>query len=328
MPPQKKNRLIVDPTSDMDEATNIQGKIQFQKQGSISITGEKSVAKKVGEQSKDEEKELKARTDGEEPVVAKLRGISKCGNEYGRSRCDAVEQVGRKFRVISNDKKNEGESKSDGDKLLSQNFGELCRNEKDNAESVYDVDELMKMMQDEYQMVGKKLITKIKEVRSNEEPLAKYQHYEVTTDGKELPSKMIIINEVGDMITTITEKAATSHEEELDKIIDAADVKELEAHFTIKTKVNEYSNVMTEDISFSELTEQKGDSSKTSLSKETLSSESGPSTTSHKISSKVRKNVILHHSTPKSSSAILTKTQMVRVDDISAMLPTSDCHFF
>ena len=56
MSPQKKCRLFLDPESDIDEATNIRGKIHSQKQGSISITGEEYVAKKVGEQSKDEKK--------------------------------------------------------------------------------------------------------------------------------------------------------------------------------------------------------------------------------------------------------------------------------
>ena len=167
-PPQKKRRLYLDPESDMDVSTNIQGKVQSQKQSSISITGEESVAKKVDEQSKDEKKKGKAKTDGVEPVVTKLRGIS------------------------------------------------------------------------------------------------------------------------------------------------------------MKANVN----IMTEGILFSEYIGQKRDSTKTSLSKETLSSESGPSTASHGFSYKMRKNVSPHHSTPKSSSATSTKTHMVRDSDIAAMLPTSDCHIF
>ena len=88
--------------------------------------------------------------------------------------------------------------------------------------------------------------------------------------------------------------------------------------------MNEYANVMTEDISFSKLTVQNWDSTKTSWSKETLSSESGPPTGSHRFSYKVRITVSLHHSTPKSSSATPTTTQIVRGGDISTMLPTSD----
>ena len=60
----------------------------------------------------------------------------------------------------------------------------------------------MAMKQGEYQIVEMKLPAKMGEVRSDkDEPVKKNQNYEVADDGKELPSKMQIINELGEMIT-------------------------------------------------------------------------------------------------------------------------------
>ena len=58
-PPQKKCCLLLDPESDIDEASNIRGKTHSQKQGSISITGEESVAKKVRNKVKMRKKKVR-----------------------------------------------------------------------------------------------------------------------------------------------------------------------------------------------------------------------------------------------------------------------------